>query len=79
MRKAVTIPTEPMDNQTLKGELINLLLTIEQERKSHTAKLLFLEEQIRGLLGEPNRANRKKSTEWTMPNGRKRTVVFEDL
>lgn len=71
--------TEPMDNQTLKGELIDLLLTIEQERKSHTAKLLFLEEQIRGLLGEPNRATKKKSTEWTMPNGRKRTVVFEDL
>jgi hypothetical protein len=57
-----------MPNPTLNSlPLRALLLSIEQERKSHTAKLMWFEEQVRALLGESG-----EHLEWLeveLPNG----------
>jgi len=70
-------PTNPED---FKGELIDLLLAVEQEVKSHTARMLSFEEQIRALLGEllHHRKRRVKTREWTTSSGKKRIVKYEE-
>jgi hypothetical protein len=69
----------PNPDPNLKGELLDLLLSIEQERKNHTARMLGFEKQIRALLGGPNVGTRKKSCVVEMSNGRKRTATFVGL
>jgi hypothetical protein len=57
-----------MPNPTPNNLLLRaLLLSIEQERKSHTAKLMWFEEQVRALLGESG--ENREWLELELPSG----------